>query len=100
MNPATREVQRMTKKLILIRCIKEGLQQSKEKKRKNHSENLLASFVALWLERSPAKRGRLGMIHSWVIPKTLKSGICCFSCFNAQHLRVAQRMKKQSVDYQ
>jgi len=26
-------------------------------------------------------------------------GICCFSCFNAQHLRVAQRIKKQSVDY-
>jgi len=24
---------------------------------------------------------------------------CCFSCFNAQHLRVTQRIKKQSVDY-
>jgi len=24
---------------------------------------------------------------------------CCFSCFNAQHLKVAQRIKKQSVDY-
>jgi len=29
-----------------------------------------ASFVALWLERSPAKHGRLGLIFSWVIPKT------------------------------
>jgi len=25
-----------------------------------------------WLERSPAKHGRLGFILSWVIPKTLK----------------------------
>jgi len=24
-----------------------------------------------------------------------KNGICCFSCFNAQHLSVAQRIKKQ-----
>jgi len=31
--------------------------------------------------------------------KDLKNGICCFSCFNAQHLRVAQSIKKQSVDY-
>jgi len=31
--------------------------------------------------------------------KYLKNGIGCFSCFNAQHLRVAQRIKKQSVDY-
>jgi len=31
-----------------------------------------ASFVALWLERSPAKHGRLGLIRSWVILKTLK----------------------------
>jgi len=28
-----------------------------------------------------------------------KIGICCFSCFNAQYLRVAQRIKKQLVDY-
>jgi len=44
--------------------------------------------VALWLERSLAN-------HT----KDLKNGICCFSCFNAQHLRVAQRIQKQSVDY-
>jgi len=31
--------------------------------------------------------------------KDFKNGICCFSCFDAQHLRVAQRIKKQSVDY-
>jgi len=31
--------------------------------------------------------------------KDLKNGICCFSCFNAQILRVAQRIKKQSVNY-
>jgi len=31
--------------------------------------------------------------------KNFKYGICCFSCFNAQHLRIAQRIKKQSVDY-
>jgi len=31
--------------------------------------------------------------------KDLKNGICCFSYFNAQHLRVEQRIKKQSVDY-
>jgi len=31
--------------------------------------------------------------------KDLKNSICCFSCFNAEHLRVAQRIKKQSVDY-
>jgi len=30
--------------------------------------------------------------------KDLKNGICRFSCFNAQHLRVVQRIKKQS-DY-
>jgi len=42
---------------------------------------------------------RLGLIHSWVIPKTLNNGICCFSCINAQYLRVAQRIKKESVDY-
>jgi len=28
-----------------------------------------------------------------------KNSICCFSCFNAQHLRAARRIKKQSVDY-
>jgi len=44
------------------------------------------------------KHGRLYLILSWVIPKTLKMiSICCFFyCFNAQHLRVAQRIKKQS----
>jgi len=26
----------------------------------------------LWLKRSPAKHGRLGLILSWVIPKTSK----------------------------
>jgi len=31
--------------------------------------------------------------------KDLKNGICCFSYYNAQHLRVAQRIKKLSVDY-
>jgi len=31
--------------------------------------------------------------------KDFKNGIYCFSCFNAQHLRLAQRIKKQSVDY-
>jgi len=31
--------------------------------------------------------------------KGFKNGICCFCCFNAQHLRFAQRIKKQSVDY-
>jgi len=31
--------------------------------------------------------------------KDFKNGICYFSCFNAQHLRAAQRMKKQSMDY-
>jgi len=31
--------------------------------------------------------------------KDFKNGICCFSCLNAQHSRVAQRIKKQSVDY-
>jgi len=31
--------------------------------------------------------------------KDFKNGICCFACFNAQHLRVAQRIKKQSVDH-
>jgi len=31
--------------------------------------------------------------------KDFKNGICCFSCFNAQHLRVVQRTKKKSVDY-
>jgi len=29
----------------------------------------------------------------------LKNGICYFSCFNAQHLRVAPRIKKQLVVY-
>jgi len=38
------------------------------------------------------------LILSWVTPKTLKM-VCCFSCSNAQHLKVAQRIKKQSVDY-
>jgi len=28
--------------------------------------------VDLWLERSPAKHGRLSLSLSWVIPKTLK----------------------------
>jgi len=28
--------------------------------------------VAYWLERSPAKHGRLGLIFSWVTPKSLK----------------------------
>jgi len=31
--------------------------------------------------------------------KDFKNDICCFSYFNAQHLRVAQRIKKQLVDY-
>jgi len=31
--------------------------------------------------------------------KDFKIGFCCFFCFNAQYLRVAQRIKKQSVDY-
>jgi len=31
--------------------------------------------------------------------KSSENHICCFSCFNAQHLRVAQKVKKQSVDY-
>jgi len=31
--------------------------------------------------------------------KDFKNGICCFSYFNAQHLSVAQRINKQSVDY-
>jgi len=31
--------------------------------------------------------------------KNFKNGVCCFPCFNAQHLIVAQRIKKQSVDY-
>jgi len=31
--------------------------------------------------------------------KDIKNGVCCFFCFNAQHLRVTQRIKKQSVDY-
>jgi len=37
--------------------------------------------LALWLERSLAKHGRLGDF--------IKNGICCFSCFNAQHLRAS-----------
>jgi len=41
----------------------------------------------------------LGFILSCVIPKTLKLVSACFSCFNAQHLRVAQTVKKQAVDY-
>jgi len=31
--------------------------------------------------------------------KDFKNSICCFSCFHTQHLRVAQRIKKQSVNY-
>jgi len=31
--------------------------------------------------------------------KDLKNRICLFSCFNAQHVRVAQRIEKQSVNY-
>jgi len=31
--------------------------------------------------------------------KDFKNRMCCFSCFNAQHLRVSQRVKKQSVDF-
>jgi len=50
------------------------------------------------IQRSPAK------LVDWVYSqlghnKDLKNEICCFSCFNAQHLKVAQRIKKQSVDY-
>jgi len=41
---------------------------------------------------------RLGLILSWVIPKTLKWYLLLF-LFNAQHLRAAQRIKKQSMDY-
>jgi len=49
--------------------------------------------VTLWLERSPAK------VVNWIwfsvgsYRKDFKNGICCFSCFNAQHLRIAQRIK-------
>jgi len=43
--------------------------------------------------------GRLGLILSWITPKTQKMVSAAFSCFNAQHLRVAQRIKKQSTDY-
>jgi len=32
----------------------------------------LPALWPCWLERSPAKHGRLGLIFSWVIPKTLK----------------------------
>jgi len=48
----------------------------------------------------PMKHGRLCLILSWDIPNTLKMEcICCLSCFNTEHLRVAQRIKKQSVEY-
>jgi len=29
--------------------------------------------------------------------KDFKNGICCFSCFKAQHVRVVQRIKKQYI---
>jgi len=57
-----------------------------------------AGPLSLWLERSPAKHGRL--VNSQLShTKDFYNGICCFSCFNAQHLRVAQKIKKQSVVY-
>jgi len=31
-----------------------------------------ANFVIYWLEHSPAMRNSLGLILSWVIPKTSK----------------------------
>jgi len=39
------------------------------------------------------------LILSCVIPKTFKMVSDASLAFNAQHLRVAQRIKKQSVDY-
>jgi len=38
----------------------------------DRSEKEQSQVHALWLERSPAKHGRLGLIVSWVKPKTLK----------------------------
>jgi len=39
------------------------------------------------------------LILSWVIPKTLKMVSAASLALTAQHLRVVQWIKKQSVDY-
>jgi len=58
---------------------------------------LFASFVAYWLERLLAKHGRLDSLLGHT--KDFKNDICCFSCFNAQHLRVAQIIETVSGLY-
>jgi len=55
--------------------------------------------VVLRLERSPAKHGRLGFVFSWVIQMTLKMVSAASLVLTLRHLRVARRIKKQSVDY-
>jgi len=58
-----------------------------------------ASFVALVVKAFVYKVWQTGFDSQLGQAKDFKNGICCFSCFNIQHLRVVQRIKKQSVDY-
>jgi len=62
------------------------------------TSNLTSQLRCLLVTAFACEAGRVGLFLSWVIPKNFKMVcICCFSCFNARHLRVVQRMKNQTV---